>query len=76
MPLNFTRNPWQKSQDLSGTYALSFVVNILRRENMIKWGSCVGENPFLYVLDPIISLDIDFQHNFDFCELMYMRGKK
>ena len=30
-PLNFTRNPWQRSQDLQGLHSLSFAVNILKK---------------------------------------------
>jgi len=70
-PVNFKPNPWPKSQDLSGVYALSFVINILKRENMVKWGSCVGYKPFFYLLDPVTSTDVDYQWNFDFCEMIY-----
>ena len=38
---------------------------------MIKWGSCVGQKPFFYMLDPVTSTDVDFQWNFDFCEMIY-----
>lgn len=69
--LNFQPNPWPKSQDLSDVYALSFVINILKRKDMVKWGSCVGEKPYLYVLDRVDSWDVDFQEDFDFCEMMY-----
>ena len=30
-PLNFTLDPWQRSQDLEGTYAINFAINILKK---------------------------------------------
>jgi len=75
-PLNFKPNPWPRSQDLEGTLAMSYVINILRREDMIKWGSCVGFSPYFYTLDQTISTDIDFQIDFEFCEFIYNKRKK
>ena len=72
-PVNFKPNPWPRSQDLEDVCAISFVINILKRQDMIKWGSCVGSNPYFYLLDPVISTDVDFQWNFDFCEMMYKK---
>ena len=42
---------------------------------MISWGSCVGENPFFYVLDQTDAWDIDEKRDFDFCEEVYLRRK-
>jgi N-acylneuraminate cytidylyltransferase len=74
-PVNFKPNPWQKSQDLSDVYEMTFVINILKRQNMIEWGSCVGDNPYFYKLSKIDSWDIDFQEDFDFCEMIYRQRK-
>jgi N-acylneuraminate cytidylyltransferase len=70
-PVNFKPNPWPKSQDLSGVLAMSFIVNILKREDMVKWGSCVGNNPYFFCVDSVTSTDVDFQEDFDFCEMVY-----
>jgi N-acylneuraminate cytidylyltransferase len=70
-PVNFKPNPWPKSQDLTGVCAMSFVINILKRTDMVKWGSCVGKNPYFFYLDRVTSTDVDFQENFDFCEMIY-----
>jgi CMP-N-acetylneuraminic acid synthetase len=70
-PVNFKPNPWPKSQDLSGLHALSFVVMMLKREDMIKWGSLVGNKPYFFQLDSVTSMDVDFQEDFDFCEMIY-----
>ena len=70
-PVNFKPNPWLKSQDLSGVCEMSFVINILRRKDMVKWGSCVGNNPYFFYLDRVTSADVDFQEDFDFCEMIH-----
>ena len=73
-PVGFKPNPWPRSQDLSDLSVLSFAVNILKRKDMIKFGSLVGNNPLFYYLDRIISWDIDFQEDFNFCEMIYKKG--
>tara|TARA_B100001142_G_scaffold235696_1_gene234112 strand:+ start:678 stop:1364 length:687 start_codon:yes stop_codon:yes gene_type:complete len=72
-PVNFTPYPWPKSQDLQGLVSLTFTINILKREDMIRWGSCVGESPYFYYLDKVESWDIDDQADFDFCEMIYKK---
>lgn len=75
-PINFKPIPWPRSQDLKPLISLPFVINILRRNDLIKRGSCVGKKPYFYILDPVVSTDIDQQHNFDFCEMIYNRKKR
>ncbi len=70
-PINFKPNPWPRSQDMKGLMAMSFVANILKRDDMIKWGSTVGNNPYFFCLDRITSMDVDFQDDFNFCEMVY-----
>ena len=72
-PLNFPPAPWPKSQDLKGAYSMSFVINILKREDMVEWGSTVGKTPYFYVCDYLDSIDVDYQHDFDFCEFLYKK---
>jgi CMP-N-acetylneuraminic acid synthetase len=74
--LNFRPNPWQKSQDLSGVCEMTFVINILKRQDMVKWGSCVGCAPFFYYLSKIDSWDIDFEEDFEFCEMIHNKRWK
>lgn len=71
--LNFVRNPWPRSQDLEPLKAINFVTNILKREDLARWGSLVGENPYFWSLDSISSMDIDFPEDFEFCEFMYRK---
>jgi CMP-N-acetylneuraminic acid synthetase len=49
-PLNFTRDPWLRSQDLRGVCAINFAINIISRSDMIKNRATLGENPkFFYI---------------------------
>ena len=75
-PINFKRSPWPRSQDLIPLISLPFVINILRRNDLIKWGSCVGKKPFFYILDSIIAKDIDNPDDFKLCEYIYKSKKK
>jgi CMP-N-acetylneuraminic acid synthetase len=70
-PINFKRSPWPSSQDLNPLITLPFVISILKRKNLIKWGSCVGAKPYFYKLDSIVAKDIDNIHDFLFCESVY-----
>ena len=72
-PVNFSPSPWPRSQDLYGLASLTFTINILKREDMISWGSCVGSSPYFYYLDKLESWDIDDQTDFDFCEFLYKK---
>ena len=71
VPVNFKPNPWPRSQDLEGVSSLTFAINILKREDMVKWGSCVGTSPYFFYMDKLEAWDIDDQVDFDFCEFMY-----
>jgi N-acylneuraminate cytidylyltransferase len=73
VPVNFTPYPWPRSQDLQGVCSLTFAINVLKRSDMIEWGSCVGNAPYFYFMDKVDSWDIDDQVDFDFCEFMYKR---
>ncbi len=70
-PINFKRSPWPRSQDLEPLISLPFVINIMKRKDLIKWGSCVGKKPFFYVLDNILAKDIDNIEDFIFCETIF-----
>ena len=70
-PINFKRSPWPRSQDLKPLISLPFVINILKRKNLIKWGSCVGKKPYFYVIDNLEAKDIDNLEDFLFCEAIF-----
>ena len=49
-PINFKPYPWPKSQDLKGLISLPFVISILKRRNLERRGSLVGNKPFFYIM--------------------------
>ena len=69
--INFKRTPWPRSQDLKPLISLSFAINILKREDMIKWRSCVGKKPYFFITNPLIAIDIDDQATFRLAEILY-----
>jgi N-acylneuraminate cytidylyltransferase len=70
-PVGFKPYPWPRSQDLKGFSKLNFAICILKREDMIKWGSLVGNSPYFYYGDSIEFHDIDTPEDFLFCETIY-----
>jgi CMP-N-acetylneuraminic acid synthetase len=74
-PINFKRSPWPRSQDLKPLISLPFVINILKRNDLIKWGSCVGKRPFFYLLNSLDAKDIDNPEDFQICESIYKSRK-
>lgn len=74
VPVNFNPSPWPRSQDLKGLCSIPFVINILKRKDMINWGSCVGKYPYFYYLNKLEAWDIDTQEDFDFCEMIYNKN--
>ncbi len=69
--INFKPYPWPRSQDLKPLISLSFIINILKRKNLVKWGSCVGNKPYFFLVNPIISLDIDDIYSFKLTENIF-----
>jgi CMP-N-acetylneuraminic acid synthetase len=74
-PVGFKSNPWPRSQDLKGMVNISFAVNILKRKDMIEFGSCVGRHPYFYILNARDSMDIDFPEDFEIAEFLYKKRR-
>jgi CMP-N-acetylneuraminic acid synthetase len=70
-PINFTRDPWLRSQDLTGVCAINFAINIISKENMIKNRATMGENPMFYYIPKKHAIDIDYMEDFIFAELLF-----
>ena len=56
--------------------SLLFVINILKKKDLINWRSCVDKKPYFFKIDPRIATDIDTQYNFDFCKTKFNNLKK
>ena len=72
-PINFKRSPWPRSQDLEPLISLPFVINIMKKKNLINWGSCVGKKPYFYILDTLQAKDIDNPVDFLFCQEIFKK---
>ena len=75
-PINFKRSPWPRSQDLNPLISLPFVINILKRKDLIKRGTCVGKKPYFYILNSIDAMDIDNLKDFILCETVFKNQKR
>jgi len=69
--LNFTIDPWIRSQDLKGVYAINFAINIISKVKMIKNRATLGEKPKFFTIEQGLSIDIDYMHDFLLAEIMY-----
>lgn len=76
-PINFTRDPWLRSQDLKGVSAINFAINIISKENMIKNRATMGEKPHFFNIPKKNAIDIDFMEDFILAELLFkqLEGK-
>ncbi len=73
--VNFKRYPWPRSQDLEPLVTLPFAISIIKRTDLVKWGSLVGSKPYFFFLNPIIAMDIDDKESFKLAELIFDRKK-
>ena len=70
-PLNFSLDPWPRSQDLSGTYSINFAINIISKKDMINNRATIGNNPYFFVIEKDIAIDIDYMEDFILAETLY-----
>ena len=70
-PLNFTRVPHMRSQDLEKIYSVNFGINILSKKNMIKYKTTIGKKPKFFIIDKKYAIDIDEMEDFILAELLY-----
>ena len=69
-PLNHPR-----SQDLEALYALNFAINLISKGVMIKNKNIIGRKPFLFSMNEIESIDIDYEEDFKLAELIFKQLK-
>jgi len=74
-PINFTRDPWMRSQDLTGVCAINFAINIISKENMIKNRATLGEKPKFFMIPKKNAIDIDYMEDFILAELLFKQLK-
>lgn len=72
-PINYSEDKKPRSQDLPDIYAINSAINIISREDMIKYRAFVANKPFLLPVSDIEGLDIDNEIDFEFAEFMYKK---
>ncbi|MBB6002409.1 cytidylyltransferase domain-containing protein [Arcicella rosea] len=74
-PINYERDKQPNSQNLPNIYALNFGLNLISRDNLIKYKNIVGQNPIFTVTNEIEGLDIDTPLDFFVAEQIYYKGQ-
>jgi|TARA_R110000796_G_scaffold68919_1_gene157578 CMP-N-acetylneuraminic acid synthetase len=72
-PINYDPQVAPNTQDLPDILGLTYGVNLLSRENMIKFKNVVGNNPSFYVVEGKEAIDIDNPLDFEFAEFLYKK---
>lgn len=73
-----TKVLWPRTQDLEPLYEINHAFYINSKENYLNIHDRIGIKPFLFELDKIHSLDIDWGDDFALAEIVYnyLYGKK
>ena len=64
------------TQDLPDIMKLTYGINIISKENMIKCKNVVGKKPTFYLLEGDETIDIDTPLDFEFAEYLYNKKIK
>jgi len=67
---NTTELKWPRTQDLQDLFQINSAIFICSRKQMIE-GDRIGENPYLFNMNKISSLDIDDMEDFKLAEIIY-----
>ena len=62
---------WPRTQDLRPLYEINSAVFITSRETYKKAGDRVGRSPYLFKLNGLVSIDIDWELDFKIAEILY-----
>ncbi len=72
-PLNYDENNKPRSQDLPDIINLNAAINITTRDKMIENRNYVGKHPYIYLIDEVEGIDVDYEIDFEFAEFMYKK---
>jgi N-acylneuraminate cytidylyltransferase len=67
--------PWPRTQDLEPLYEINHVLFIANRNVYSLQKNRVGNNPYLYTMDKIKSIDVDWEEDFIIAEELYKNRK-
>ncbi len=62
---------WPRTQDLKIYYEIDSAVFLSSRANYLKFDDRLGKHPYLYELDGIKGLDVDWEEDFKLAEILY-----
>lgn len=74
-PLNYDENNKPKSQDLPDIVNLNAAINITTKEKMIENKNYVGKKPYIYIIDELEGVDVDYPIDFEFAEFIYKKQR-
>ena len=72
-PLNYKLENSPNSQDLPDIFKITYGINLISKENMIKYSNVVGRNPKFLILEEIEAVDVDTIMDFWFAEYLYRK---
>lgn len=75
-PVNYDPANAPNTQDLPDIMKLTYGINIIGREDMIKYKNIVGKSPMFYRVTDEESIDIDTELDFMIAETIYKRQEK
>lgn len=73
-PINYERDKQPNSQNLPNIYELNFGLNLISRENLIRYKNIVGLNPLFTLTNEIEALDIDTPLDYFVAEQIFSKG--
>lgn len=62
--LNWSAPKLPRTQDLEPVYTMTSGFFAFTRETFVRWGSRIGKNPKMIVVDQKAAIDIDYQEDF------------
>ena len=68
---NTTDIPWPRTQDLEALYPINHTMFITNKDVYINQKNRIGKKPFLYIMNEIHSIDIDWPTDFVIAEELY-----
>lgn len=68
---NTTKLQWPRTQDLEPLYEINHTMFIAGRECYLTQRNRLGNNPMLYVMDKLHSMDVDWEEDFLIAEAMF-----
>jgi N-acylneuraminate cytidylyltransferase len=62
---------WPRTQDLKVFYEVDSAVFLSSRSNYLKYNDRIGNHPYLYEMEGIKGLDVDWEEDFKLAEILY-----